>query len=159
MLAVNFNECNKWLKTRQCLEPIYKKGFCKFCWDNAKGVSTLLLLQENIRSNNRYMVKKCLNELALSQYDIIISLYSISSAPPNIADLIYFHDGYEQRPFINHKPALIRLSPNTILFICERIFLINCLLNTFQDRGILDLKYKLMSTKINQDHLDYIYHH
>ena len=163
-LATSFNECNrvrfKGNQRIQCLAPIDEVGFCEPCasLNSVKKDKDMALLLNNIEAHNLPMIKYCLNVLPLSNYQILKSCYSINAlTPKKIIDLIYFNDKYEQRLYIMGIFFHNRISPQTLKFVYEKIFLITCLLDSYDDKGLLDLKHLLISTKISQNHLDLLH--
>lgn len=164
MLATNFNECNftKFAgdKRMQCLKSIEIKGLCKKCYNyiyREKDINEILL-EENIKAQNYDMVKYCLKEFSLSSYQIMKSCYSINIlTPTKIFDLIYFNDQYNQHLRIDGKSVFNRLSSKTLQFMFEKIFLIKYLLDTYEDKGLLDLKSFIIITKIKNEHLDLLH--
>ena len=163
-LATSFNECNrvnfKGNKRIQCLKPINEVGFCIKCasFKSVKKDKSVALLSYNIEAHNAPMIKYCLKVLPLSNYQILQSCFSINIlTPKNIIDLIFFNDKYEQRLYIMGRLIWHIISPEALKFIDEKIFLITCMLDQYDDKGLLDLKHLLISTKINSNHLDLLH--
>lgn len=158
-LATNFSVCNS-CKFRgneriQCLKLSVINGYCE---KHRYGTNNISLLSDNIEMHNYKMVKYCLKNLSLSNYEIMYSCMSINTLTPKpLIDLIYFNDVYEQQKNIHGKPALDRVSIDAKKFICEKLFLIHCLLDEYEDKGLMDLKNKIIITKINEKHLKYLH--
>ncbi len=163
MLATSFNECNvpKSFTGRQCLN-ITSTGICKTCPKVFGNYSTahisVQLLYSNIVVNNYPMVKLCLKMWSFSSFEIMRCFYAINTRTyQSIMDLLYFNTCYYQGPLIMGKSIYNMLSPKTLSFICEKIFIIDCLLDCFDDKGLFDLKRRLISTKIDEHHLDMLH--
>ena len=153
-LATSFTQCNaKLIGNKQCLKETLT-GFCDLHHsdDNAE------LLRVNISLNNYPMVKHWLKTLSISNYDIMKCYYNINmNTLKPIVDLIYFCSNYQQGLYITGRSIYDRLSPKTLLFMYEKIFLTNCLLDQYKDRGLFDIKTRLLSTKIDEEHFDLLH--